>query len=49
MRVSSALAAIAFAAQALALTIGGRNMIVQRDSDGLQDIVSRSIFPFNIP
>lgn len=34
------LTCIALAAQAAALSIGGRQMHIERDSDGLQDIVS---------
>jgi hypothetical protein len=43
MKLLRALAIAALAAQAAALAIGGRPMIVERDSDGLQDIVSTSI------
>lgn len=40
MKVLRAITAFAFAAQAAALSIGGKHMTVERDSDGLQDIVS---------
>lgn len=40
MKLFRALTVAALAAQAAALSIGGKNMIVERDSDGLQDLVS---------
>jgi hypothetical protein len=42
MRFIYALSALAWVAHAAALVIqvGGQNMVVERDSDGLQDIVS---------
>jgi hypothetical protein len=40
MKLLRALTIAALAAQAAALTIGGRHMVVERDNDGLQDIVS---------
>lgn len=40
MKLLRALTVAALAAQAAALYIGGRQMIVERESDGLQDIVS---------
>lgn len=43
MKLLRALAIAALAAHAAALAIGGRPMIVERDSDGLQDIVSTPI------
>ncbi len=39
MRLLGALAVGIFAAQAAALAIGGKQMHVERESDGLQDIV----------
>lgn len=39
MRFFAAFATVALAAQAAALSIGGKHMVVERDSDGLQDIV----------
>lgn len=44
MRFIQALLAVAFAAQAVALSIGGKHMLIEKDSDGLQDIVSSSVF-----
>lgn len=40
MKILRTITAFAFAAQAAALSIGGKHMTVERDSDGLQDIVS---------
>lgn len=40
MKLLRAITVFAFAAQAAALSIGGKNMKIERDSDGLQDIVS---------
>lgn len=40
MKLLRAFAIAAFAAQAAALAIGGQRITVERDSDGLQDIVS---------
>ena len=40
MKLLRALAALLLAAQAAALSIGGKQMHVERESDGLQDIVS---------
>ena len=40
MRFLRALTLAAVAAQAAALTIGGENVHIKRESDGLQDIVS---------
>ncbi|PVH82092.1 glycoside hydrolase family 35 protein [Cadophora sp. DSE1049] len=40
MKLLRAITAFAFAAQAAALSIGGKHMKVERDSDGLQDIVT---------
>jgi hypothetical protein len=40
MKFLQALAAATLAAQAAALSIGGKQMHVERGSDGLQDIVS---------
>lgn len=42
MKLLRAIVTAAFAAQAAALAIGGKQMHVERESDGLQDIVSRS-------
>lgn len=39
MRLLRALATAAFAAHAAALVIGGKQMQVERESDGLQNIV----------
>jgi hypothetical protein len=46
MKVSRALTLVALAAQAAALSIGGKQMVVERESDGLQNIV-RCAKPFN--
>jgi hypothetical protein len=43
MKLQSILAILALATEAVALSIGGKQMHVERDSDGLQDIVS---FPY---
>jgi hypothetical protein len=40
MTLLRALTLAAFASQAVALAIGGRQLVVERESDGLQDIVS---------
>jgi hypothetical protein len=40
MKLLRHLAIATLAAQAAALSIGGRQMVVERESDGLQDIVS---------
>ena len=40
MKLLRALVVAALAAQAAALSIGGKQMVVERESDGLQDIVS---------
>lgn len=40
MKFLRALSVAALAAQAAALSIGGRNMKIERESDGLQDLVS---------
>jgi len=40
MKLLRALSVAALAAQAAALTIGGRQMKIERDSDGRQDLVS---------
>ncbi|TVY57797.1 putative beta-galactosidase A [Lachnellula cervina] len=40
MKLFRALTVAALAAQAAALSIGGKDMIVERDSDGLQDLVT---------
>jgi hypothetical protein len=40
MKLPKALTILALAAGALALSIGGKQMHVERDSDGLQNIVS---------
>ncbi|TVY31741.1 putative beta-galactosidase A [Lachnellula subtilissima] len=40
MKLFRALTVAALAVQAAALSIGGKNMIVERDSDGLQDLVT---------
>jgi hypothetical protein len=44
MKFLRALAIAALAAQASALTIGGQRITIERDSDGLQDIVSTPSF-----
>jgi hypothetical protein len=44
MKFLRALAIAALAAQASALTIGGQQITIERDSDGLQDIVSTPSF-----
>lgn len=43
MKLLRALTITALAAQAAALSIGGRHMKVERGSDGLQEIVSSSL------
>ena len=40
MKLQNVLAVLALAAEAVALSIGGKQMHVERDSDGLQNIVS---------
>ena len=40
MKFPRALTIAAFAAQTAALAIGGQQITIERDSDGLQDIVS---------
>jgi hypothetical protein len=40
MKLLRALTVAALAAQTVALTIGGKHMKVERDSDGKQDLVS---------
>jgi hypothetical protein len=40
MKLLRPLAIATLAAQAVALSIGGRQMVVERESDGLQNIVS---------
>jgi hypothetical protein len=40
MKLLRALTIAGLAAQAAALTIGGKHMKVERESDGLQDLVS---------
>jgi hypothetical protein len=42
MKLLSALTSLALAAQAAAIAIGGKHMNVDRDSNGLQSIVSYS-------
>jgi hypothetical protein len=42
MKLLRALAGVAFAAQAAALAIGGKQMLVDRESNGLQSIVSQA-------
>jgi hypothetical protein len=44
MKLPRALTALLLAAQAAALSIGGKQMHVERESDGLQDIVSDTGF-----
>jgi hypothetical protein len=39
MRFLETLALLGLAAQAIALSIGGKNVVVERESDELQDIV----------
>jgi len=43
MKLLRALTVAALAAQTAALSIGGKNMIVERGSDGLQSLVSSSL------
>jgi hypothetical protein len=43
MKLSRALTILGLAAQAVALAIGGKQMIVERESDGLQNIVRSTI------
>jgi hypothetical protein len=40
MKFGNVLAILALAAEAVALSIGGKQMHVERESDGLQNIVS---------
>jgi hypothetical protein len=40
MRISRALTIVTLAAQAVALSVGGRQMLIERESDGLQNIVN---------
>lgn len=40
MKLLNALASVSLAAQAVALSIGGRQIVIERESVGLQDIVS---------
>lgn len=40
MKLLQALATVVLATQAVALSVAGREMKVERDSDGLQNIVS---------
>jgi hypothetical protein len=40
MKLSNALACLAFVARTVSLAVGGKQMVIERDSDGLQDIVS---------
>ena len=40
MKLSGALTILALTAQAVALAIGGKQMHVERESDGLQNIAS---------
>jgi hypothetical protein len=47
MRFLRAITLVGLAAQAVALAIGGKQMLVERESDGLQDIV-RDKFTFNL-
>jgi len=48
MRLFGAIGVAFLAVQAAALSIGGKNMKVERDSDGLQNIVSSIIsLPYN--
>lgn len=44
MKLFRAIGVAALAVQAAALSIGGKNMKVERDSDGLQDIVSTTFY-----
>jgi len=43
MKLLRTLTVLALAAQVVGLTIGGKQMHVERDSDGLQDIVRLSM------
>jgi hypothetical protein len=40
MKLRKVLTVLALAAEAVALSIGGKQMHVERDSDGLQNVVS---------
>lgn len=40
MKLLSTLSVLALAAHAVGLSIGGKRIVVERESDGLQDIVS---------
>jgi hypothetical protein len=44
MKLLRALTIAALAVEAAALAIGGKQMTVERDSDGLQDIVTNPLF-----
>lgn len=45
MKLLNALAGLALAAQAAAISIGGRQIVIDRDNVGLQDIVSVALYP----
>jgi hypothetical protein len=51
MKLLSALTSLALVARTLALAVGGKQIFIERDSDGLQDIVSvcgfSSLFDFD--